>query len=315
MNGGLLKFSVVICTYSLERFSDLIEAIESVSNQQYPNIEIVVVVDGNKDVYNRLIQTKIKAVLHLNEQSLGVTKSRNVGAGLATGDAVAFIDDDAVADPYWISELAYLHQEFGAVAAGGVLKPLWVDGVVDFIPGEYLWLIGSNPKGSPEYITEVRNTYGSNISFARDVFLSLGGFNSSYGFNAGNGCVLQGEEAELCNRVKALTKKGCMYSPFAVVYHKVFKSRTKLKTLFLRAFWQGYSKRALEEQSTEPLGEESNFLRYILFTSVPERIFGLLSMHLWRNLKQLFFLLSLTSAIGVGYVVRTLKGGKTHKNL
>ena len=246
-------------------------------------------------------------VIHLNETNLGLSRSRNIGAGIATGDVVAFIDDDAVADPNWIAGLADMYLNYNAVVAGGMIKPLWVAGVADFIPEEFLWLVGANPKGSPEQITEVRNTYGSNISFARDIFLNLGGFNSSFGFNAGKGGILQGEEAELCNKVKNLTGKGCMYNPNAVVYHKVFKERIELKPLFRRAFWQGYSKRVLEKQSTEPLEDESGFLKYVMLTGVPERIIGMVSMHPWKNFKQLFFLIAFTGTVGIGYLYRMLE--------
>ena len=317
----MLRVSVIICTYSTERLPDFMEALESIKKQTYPLIEAVIVVDGNKELYDTLLRlpsvspissdenyVKGYPVIHLNEKNLGLSKSRNIGAEIATGDVVAFIDDDAVADPNWIAGLVdmYAHN-YNAVAAGGMLKPLWVAGVADFIPEEFWWLVGANPKGSPEQITEVRNTYGSNISFARDIFLNLGGFNSSFGFNAGKGGILQGEEAELCNKVKNLTGKGCMYNPNAVVYHKVFKERIELKPLFRRAFWQGYSKRVLEKQSAELLRDESGFLKYVLFTSVPERIIGMISMHPWRNIKQLFFLLAFTGTVGAGYMYRMLE--------
>ena len=312
----MLRVSVVICTYSLERLPDLMEAIESVKKQTYPLIETIIVVDGNKELYDTILRlpsispvssdenyVKGYPVIHLNETNLGLSRSRNIGAEIATGDVVAFMDDDAVADPNWIASLADMYLNYNAVVAGGMLKPLWVAGVADFIPEEYLWLIGATPKGDNNHIKEIRNTYGSNISFARDIFIHCSGFNSSFGFNAGKGGILQGEEAELCNKVKNLTGKGCMYNPNAIVYHKVFKERTELKPLFRRAFWQGYSKRVLKERSAA-LGDESSFLRYVLFTGVPERLVGIVSVHPWKNLKQLFFLITLTSTVVFGYLYR-----------
>ncbi len=279
----------------MERFPDLMEVIDSINIQSYPFVEIVVVVDGNKELYDIVLHKELNAVVHLNEQNLGLSKSRNIGAEIATGNVVAFLDDDAVADPEWISRLADLYIHNSAVAAGGKLKPLWINGVSIFIPEEFWWLIGANPKGDPEKIVEVRNTYGSNISFNRDVFLRVGGFSTEFGFNAGKNGVLQGEEADLCNRIKKLTGESVWYNPDAVVYHKVFKSRVALKALFRRAFWQGYSKRAISEKSTDKLNRESGFLKYVIFTSIPERII------------QLFFLVAFTSAVGFGYLYRMLE--------
>ncbi|MDD5453906.1 MAG: glycosyltransferase family 2 protein [Candidatus Ratteibacteria bacterium] len=287
-------FSVIICTYSVQRYSDLIEAIDSVKNQTYPFIEIIVVVDGNKELYDTILSQDIGVKMHLNDINLGLSKSRNVGAEIATGDVVAFLDDDAVADPYWISHLAILYRQNDAVAAGGRLVPLWIDGVSAFIPEEFWWLIGANPKGSPEHIKIVRNTYGSNISFARDVFLRVGGFDTGFGFNAGKNTVLQGEEADICNRIQELTGAGVWYNPDAIVHHKVFKSRVALKALFRRAFWQGYSKHVMGEKSSDKLSQESGFLKYVLFTGIPERII------------QLFFLVAFTATVGLGYIYRII---------
>jgi len=312
MNSRIVRFSVVICTYSLERLPDFIEAIESIKKQTYPFIEIVIVVDGNKELYDTIlnqfpdIKTKPvtnnyvqgSSIIHLNDKNVGLSKSRNVGAEIATGDVVVFIDDDAVADPDWIARLANLYIHDNAVAAGGKLIPLWLNGVSTFIPEEFWWLIGANPKGSPEKIVEVRNTYGSNISFSREVFLEVGGFNTEFGFNAGKGAVMQGEEADLCNRIKKFTGASVWYNPDAIVHHKVFKSRVVLKTLFRRAFWQGYSKRAIGENTTDKLNQEAGFLKYVIFTGIPERII------------QLFFLIAFTGTVGLGYLYRMLERKK-----
>lgn len=305
MNGHI-RFSVIICTYSMERFPDFVEAIESVVLQTYPNVEIVVVVDGNKPLYDIIMKENLHDVIHLNETNLGLSKSRTIGTQIATGDVVAFLDDDAVADKFWIVHLADMYISYSAVAAGGKLEPKWVDGVSNFIPEEFWWLIGATPKGSSEQIIEVRNTYGSNISFARDVFLKVGGFNSDFGFNVGKNRILQGEEADICNRIKQLTDASVWYTPYAIVYHKVFKSRVGLVPLFRRAFWQGYSKRVMKESAPDSLGQEYEFLNYILFVGIPERVKGLFSRNVVPNVVQLFFLLAFTNAVGLGYIYRVV---------
>lgn len=45
----------------------------------------------------------------------------------------------------------------------------------NFLPEEYYWLIGATHKGFPEEVTEVRNTFGSNLSFKTDVLKALSG--------------------------------------------------------------------------------------------------------------------------------------------
>ena len=92
--------SVVIPTYKREK-SLLGRAVESVLNQTYENIEILIIDDNNPDSEYRkeniLFFKKYndKSIRYIrNEQNLGGAKSRNVGINLACGDYVTFLDDD-----------------------------------------------------------------------------------------------------------------------------------------------------------------------------------------------------------------------------
>ena len=101
----LASVSIVICTHRSERYEDLLEALDSLNAQSHNNLEIVVVVDGNKELYNELVKSGIEVdKLILNEANLGLSKSRNRGTIEAGGDVIAFFDDDAVADKNWLEE-------------------------------------------------------------------------------------------------------------------------------------------------------------------------------------------------------------------
>jgi len=84
--------SVIIPAYNAEQHIE--EALHSVFNQTYPNVEIIVVNDGSTDstlqVLNKY-QSKIKV---LTQNNLGVARARNYAAEEATGDWLAFIDSD-----------------------------------------------------------------------------------------------------------------------------------------------------------------------------------------------------------------------------
>ena len=70
---------------------------------------------------------------------------------------------------------------------------------------------------------------------------------------------MQGEEPELALRMKIKLGKGVIYNPELVVYHKVPESKTRLRILLRRAFYQGYSKALLQKlsPSPKPLATES----------------------------------------------------------
>lgn len=251
----VMKASIILCTHRSERYEDFVEAIDSLNAQSCENekLEIVVVVDGNRELYNRILKSgieeadkvKSKVKVILNEKNLGLSESRNKGVREAKGNVIAFFDDDAVADEDWLKELERMYREYDAIAAGGRLLPKWTSKKPKFLPEEYYWLIGATHKGFPEEVTEVRNTFGSNISFKADMLRELEGFRSEMGVK-GKG-LLQGEETELCERMREKFGRGVVYNPDAIVYHKVFPERLRLRFLLRRAFWQGYSKRVMKE--------------------------------------------------------------------
>ena len=80
-----------------------------------------------------------------------------------------------------------MYSERGAIASGGRILPLWLNGKPGFLPPEYYWLIGATHKGFAEEMGDVRNTFGSNISFKTDVLRSLGGSDARWDFTA-RGC-------------------------------------------------------------------------------------------------------------------------------
>ena len=298
--------SIILCTHRSERYEDFVEAIDSLNAQSCDNekLEIVVVVDGNRELYDRILKSgieeadKVEVKVILNEKNMGLSESRNKGIKEAKGDVIAFFDDDAVADEDWLKELGGMYREYDAIAAGGRLMPKWITKKPKFLPEEYYWLVGATHKGFPEEVAEVRNTFGSNLSFKAEVLKALGGFRSEMGVK-GKG-LLQGEETELCERMREKFGRGVVYNPDAIVYHKVFPERLKMRFLLRRAFWQGYSKRVMKELGYS-ISEEEEFVRDLVGS-----ITGRLKAKSLVAFGQLILLLVFTSTVGLGYVAKVL---------
>lgn len=289
--------TIIICAY--RRYKDLIEAIESLHRQTYSNFEVVVVVDGNKELYDHVINSGVEIdKIILNEVNLGLSESRNRGIKMAEGDIIAFFDDDAIADSEWLRELVKMYEEHDAIASGGKLLPLWLKKKPTFLPEEYFWLIGVTHKGSPKEVCEVRNTFGSNISFRSDVIKKMGGFKSEMGLRGAG--QIQGEEAEFCERMREKFGKGVIYNPDAIVYHKIFSERLRMQFLLRRAFWQGYSKQIMKRMGYA-IEEERSYLKQLLFESVPSKLKR-------GKIAELCFIFVCTAIVVFGY----LYGCKTH---
>lgn len=304
-----MRVSVVLCTHTLDRYDAFAEAAESVLAQTYDDTELVLVSDGNEAVAERFraeYGDRDDVVTHCNDENVGLLQSRNNGAMAATGDVVAFIDDDAIAEPDWIAELVEAYECKDAFAAGGKMTPAWVASRPTFLPNEFYWLVGVTHRGFADGPGEVRNTFGSNISFRRDVFLELDGFDTNIGGRHGDKN-LQGGETELCARLADEYGNGVYYNPRARVAHKVYEYRTDPLWLLDRAFWQGYSKRGMEYLVPDSTGEESAFLGELLFSFAPSRLRTLVRNPTLERFAQFVMLFVFTAVVGFGYLYGATK--------
>ncbi|WP_440764031.1 glucosyl-dolichyl phosphate glucuronosyltransferase [Natronorubrum sp. DTA7] len=298
-----MKVSVVVCTYAIDRYDVFSECVDSVLAQTYDPLEVVIVVDGNDDVFERVrtdYGDRDNVNVHCNDANHGISYSRTRGAELASGEVVAFIDDDAVAEDDWVAELARVYEERDAIAVGGHVAPDWVTEKPDFFPAEFYWLVGCDERGMGEHMAELRNTYGSNISFRRDVFLSVGGYDENTGRHGDRH--IQAHEAPVCIRMANKYGRGVVYNTEAVVHHKLFDYRGDFRWLVFRSFWQGYSKRIMDLLLPEASGDKNEYLKQLLLEFVPGRVSDLVRRPSSAKAKQLATIFIFTAAVGFGYL-------------
>jgi len=150
---------------------------------------------------------------------------------------VAFIDDDAVAEPTWIAEHVRVYEQTDAVALAGPVLPEWVETEPSFFPAEFSWLVGCTEPGFAADGEEIRNGYGSNVSYLRDVFLAVGGYVVHMG-RKGDGHI-QAHEAPVGIRIRDAYGQGVVFVEDTVVHHTLFAYRGKFRWLLFRSLWQG----------------------------------------------------------------------------
>ena len=100
------SISVVICVYTEQRWREILEAVESIRQQSVKCLEIILVVDHNPVLRDRLVNALPDVIVLENKQKQGLSGGRNTGISVARGDVIAFLDDDAVADPDWLKYLS-----------------------------------------------------------------------------------------------------------------------------------------------------------------------------------------------------------------
>lgn len=103
MQQTLKKISIIIPCYNAERF--IVECIESVFQQNYHNIEIIVVDDGSTDKSVEKLTPYLDRITLIKQENQGACVARNRGLDIATGDFIKFLDaDDYLAEGILLSQ-------------------------------------------------------------------------------------------------------------------------------------------------------------------------------------------------------------------
>lgn len=233
--------TVVICVYTERRWPQIVRAIHSVAAQEVPPAQIVVVVDHNPALLDRIRHTFPAVTVVANDGPRGLSGARNTGVAQARGEIVAFLDDDAEAEADWLARLLEHYRDEHVLAVGGRARPAWETKRPRWLPPEFDWVVGCSYTGQPTVASPVRNVIGCNMSFRRSVLQSGEGFDPALGRIGRTpiGC----EETELCIRLRQRHPDGVvLYEPAAQVRHLVTADRATWRYFRRRCFSEGRSK-------------------------------------------------------------------------
>ncbi len=268
-----MSVSVVICAYTLDRWDQLVLAMDSASAQE-PAHETILVIDHNEALLDRARGRWPEAVVLANAGRPGLSAGRNTALEAATGEVVAFLDDDAVAEEGW---LAALVEPFGAppvVAVGGSAVPIWPGASPAVLPEELLWIVGCSYRGLPERPGPIRNVMGCSMAFRRRPLLDIGGFNPDTG-RVGRlpiGC----EETEACIKLRqADPGREILYAPAARVRHHVSADRVRMAYVAHRSWCEGISKAGI----ARTLGRQDSLSSETAYAT------RILPAGMWRHLR------------------------------
>ncbi len=262
------SISVVICAYTLERWENLEHAVESVLAQTRPAIETIVVIDGNDELAGRAHEAFTDVLVLPNAHEPGLSGGRRTGSERARGDVVAFIDDDAIADPDWLEQLSGVYADPNVLGAGGVIEPLWEEPPPRWFPAEFNWVVGCTYAGMPVTRGRVRNPIGANMSVRAAVLARTGAFDPRLGRVPGSKAVSgAAEETEFCVRASQLHPGHYwIYEPRARVRHSVPPQRASWRYFMRRCVVEGTAKAMLAHVAgaDDGLRTERRYVRSVL---------------------------------------------------
>ncbi|MGH9068521.1 MAG: glycosyltransferase family 2 protein [Acidimicrobiales bacterium] len=234
--------SVVIATHDARQWDRLARSVTSVQSQTSLPLETIVVVDHNESLLARVRSELSGVMVTPNTRTKGASGARNAGTALARGGLVAFLDDDAYADPWWLARMAEAVRHPAVVGVGGRIAPAWDRTAPSWFPEEFAWVVGGTYRGLPEAATPVRNVWSGNMVIRRSAFEAVGGFREGFGKVGGRS---RPEDTELCIRVTQETGGVWVYDPSALVHHAVPIERATVSYFLRRCFAEGRGKAAL----------------------------------------------------------------------
>jgi len=265
-----LTLSVIICAYTLDRWADVRRAVASCFDQEPEPLEVILVSDRNAELFARAQEQLPSVRVVENTQAGGLSGARNSGVAVARGDVIAFLDDDAAAEPGWAKNLLAAYEtEEHVIGVAGFVRPDWRGERPGWFPEEFLWVVGCSYRGLPTERAQVRNGIGANMSFRRSVFTAAGGFDANIGrFGAdAAGC----EETEFSIRARRVDPDGIvLMEPAAVCIHSVGPERTQRAYFRRRCLAEGRSKALVSKLagSEAALSSERAYVRTVLPSGV-----------------------------------------------
>jgi GT2 family glycosyltransferase len=209
----LPRLSVIVATYNGAR--TIAECLDGCTKLKYPDYEVIVINDGSTDSTAE-IAARFDVRL-INTPNAGLSRARNRGLDAATGELIAYIDDDARPDEHWLRFIAHAFATSDHVGIGGP----------NIAPADDPALsqcIANSPGGPTHVLLTDRlaeHIPGCNMAFRTDRLREVGGFDEQFR--------IAGDDVDVCWKLQA---RGWTlgFHPAAVVYHH---RRTSLK-----AYWR-----------------------------------------------------------------------------
>ncbi|MEV6305253.1 glycosyltransferase family 2 protein [Actinoplanes sp. NPDC051861] len=302
--------TIVIPTYSEARWDYLTRTLASARSQTHTPAEIVVVVDHNPAMFER-IQRELPGVTVLrNAYAQGVSGNRNTGAFHAKTPLVAFLDDDIIADRNWLARQIEPFTDPDVVGTGGAIEPAWEGPAPRWMPAEFLWAVGGSYAGMPTETAPIRNVWSANMIVRKDVFEAAGGFRVGFGKLGSRN---RPEDTDLCLRMSEVSGGRWMYVPSAVIQHEVPAERASFRFFVRRCYAEGRGKVQMAGlHENDALGAERSYL-WSLPKAVVRHVGAAASGKGTDHLLRAGGVIAGVTAAGVGGVVETVSSKRGAK--
>lgn len=244
------KRSVSIAIPTHNRARTLCETLASVKRLAIPQgvaLECVVIDNASTDDTPQAVADAADSsapfpIRRVMEPRQGSSYARNRAIDEARGDFILFLDDDAIADSHWLTEMLSAMETRGLDAACGMVLPRWSEPPPAWL-GPRLWVklavhdqnfVKSVPLNEVEGLD---NYFSANVGVRRSAFERFGRFREDLGVVGKN--PMSGEDTELFARI--IEKGGKMgFVPDAIVHHLIPRERMSPEYLLRKSYAFGF---------------------------------------------------------------------------
>ncbi len=237
------------------------DAIRSALQQHLQPEAIVIVIDHNPALYARCLgaladwsaQGVVPLVLLENAFDGHLGSARNTGVAACSTDVVAFLDDDAAADPEWLMHLIAPYEHVGVHAVGGAPLPNYATSRPRWFPRQMDWVYGCAYDGLPSQLAPTTRLIGASMSVRASSLHHIGGFHSD-----------DHDDMVMCHQLAmAFPGESILFEPRAIVRHNVVAQRVTWSYFWHRCFRVNRSK-AMELHRLGNAGDTTEDRAFVL---------------------------------------------------
>jgi GT2 family glycosyltransferase len=247
-----MDVSIILCTWNrCEALAVVLASLEASVVPRSIEWEVNIVDNNSKDLTRQVCEAFVQRnpgrFRYFFEGKQGKSNALNTGIREASGNILAFTDDDVTVHQDWIAQIFSTFEQFDCAGVGGRIVPVWNC-------AQPPWVVFDGPyrhdaiggivhfeKGDLPVELNVTAT-GANMAIRRDVVQKYGPFRADLSGNHADkrrlSNLLGGEDTEYCRRLMNAGER-FMYSPDAIVYHPVEEYRTTKKYLQSFSFQYG----------------------------------------------------------------------------
>lgn len=231
------RASVIIPTYNSAK--TIVFCLKSLLEQDYENLEIIVVDDCSTDDTVKLVSGFPRIKLIANPKNGGPSYARNNGVRNSEGEIIILLDSDSyIKDKTWARRHVEAHLKNKECIIGGGIKG---EGKGIIAKAEKYFWVTNIPHSGTDRPFAYTHLVTNNLSFPRHVFYKIGGFEES---------IHSGEDVLFCHQANKLSIKLLLLSDI-IIYHR---DRESFRDIMARGLKYGEDRLFLKKQGAYKYG-------------------------------------------------------------